>query len=36
MDFKVRSCEESRECNWVFNIVTSLSTVHRISVIVEE
>ena len=36
MDFKVRNCEESRECNWVFNTVTSLSIVHRSSVIVEE
>ena len=26
MDFKVRSCEKSRECNWVFNTVTSLSS----------
>jgi len=36
MDFKISSCEKSRECNLVFNIVTYLSTVHRISMIVEE
>jgi len=32
MDFKARSYEKSTECNWVFNTVTSLSAVQRISV----
>jgi hypothetical protein len=33
MDFKVRSCEISVECNWVFNTVTSMSAVQTISVV---
>lgn len=32
MDFKVRSCEKPREYNRVFNTVTPVSAVHRISV----